>query len=112
MNFIFGGRRRSTAQRWPRPAAPKNRFPGVVDAIAILHASGHRSWFVLFRTGSSWGHRAQSKASEIMEHHALDRRHIAKTSVALRTVAIFDVTKAAILLLGCGLFHLMHRNLA
>jgi len=47
-----------------------------------------------------------------MEHHALDRRHIPKTSVALRTVAIFGVTKAAIvLLLGCGLFHLMHKNL-
>jgi len=57
-------------------------------------------------------HGAQSKASEIMEHHALDRRHITKTSVALRTVAIFDVTKAAIvLLLGCGLFHVMHKNL-
>ena len=57
-------------------------------------------------------HGAQSKASEIMEHHALDRRHITKTSVAIRTVAIFDVTKAAIvLLLGCGLLHLMHENL-
>ncbi len=55
-------------------------------------------------------HGAQSKASEIMEYHALDRRHITKTSVALRTVAMFDVTKAAIvLLLGCGLF--MHKNL-
>src|SRR5258708_14819249 len=57
-------------------------------------------------------HGAQSKASEIMEYHALDRRHITKTSVALRTVAMFEVTKAAIvLLLGCGLFHLMHKNL-
>src|SRR6266478_7495721 len=57
-------------------------------------------------------HGARSKASEIMEHHALDRRHFTKTSVALRTVAIFEVTKAAIvLLLGCGLFHLMHKNL-
>ena len=35
-----------------------------------------------------------------------------KTSVALRTVAIFEMTKAAIvLLLGCGLFHVMHKNL-
>jgi uncharacterized membrane protein (DUF2068 family) len=48
----------------------------------------------------------------MMEHHALDRPHFSKTSVALRTVAIFEVTKAAIvLLLGCGLFHLMHKNL-
>ena len=48
----------------------------------------------------------------MMEHHALDRPRFSKTSVALRTVAIFEVTKAAIvLLLGCGLFHLMHKNL-
>jgi uncharacterized membrane protein (DUF2068 family) len=47
-----------------------------------------------------------------MEHHALDRRHFSKTSVVLRTIAMFEVTKAAIaLLLGCGLFHLMHKNL-
>ena len=47
-----------------------------------------------------------------MEDHALDRPHFSKTSVALRTVAILEVTKAAIvLLLGCGLFHLMHTNL-
>jgi uncharacterized membrane protein (DUF2068 family) len=47
-----------------------------------------------------------------MEHHALDRRHFTKTSVVLRTIAIFEVTKAAIVIvLGWGLF-LMHRNLA
>jgi uncharacterized membrane protein (DUF2068 family) len=47
-----------------------------------------------------------------MEDRALDRRHSGKTSLALRTVAIFDVTKTAIaLLLGYGLFHLMHKNL-
>jgi len=47
-----------------------------------------------------------------MERHALDRPRFSKTSVALRTVAIFEVTKAAIvLLLGCGFFHLMHKNL-
>jgi uncharacterized membrane protein (DUF2068 family) len=47
-----------------------------------------------------------------MEHHVLDRRHFTKTSVVLRTIAMFEVTKAAIaLLLGCGLFHLMHKNL-
>jgi uncharacterized membrane protein (DUF2068 family) len=35
-----------------------------------------------------------------------------KTAVVLRTVAMFEVTKAAIvLLLGCGLFHFMHKNL-
>jgi uncharacterized membrane protein (DUF2068 family) len=57
---------------------------------------------------SSW---TQSKASEMMERHAPTRRHLSKTSVALRTVAMFEVTKAAIvLLLGCGLFHLMHKN--
>jgi uncharacterized membrane protein (DUF2068 family) len=48
----------------------------------------------------------------MMEHHALDRPHLSKTSLALRTVAIFEVTKAAaVLLLACGLFHLMHKNL-
>jgi hypothetical protein len=47
-----------------------------------------------------------------MEHHALHRRHFTKTSLAPRTIAMFEVTKAAIvLLLGCGLFHLMHNNL-
>jgi uncharacterized membrane protein (DUF2068 family) len=47
-----------------------------------------------------------------LEHHALDRHQFTKTSVVLRTVAIFKVTKAAIvLLLGCGLFVLMHKNL-
>jgi len=52
------------------------------------------------------------KASYTMEDHALDRRHFSKTSVALHTIAIFEVTKAAVvLLLGCGLFHLMHKNL-
>jgi uncharacterized membrane protein (DUF2068 family) len=46
-----------------------------------------------------------------MEHHALRRRHT-KTSVALRTIAMFEVTKAAVVLvLSCGLFHLMHKNL-
>jgi uncharacterized membrane protein (DUF2068 family) len=54
----------------------------------------------------------QSRSSEIMEYHALDRHHFTKTSVVLRTIAMFEVTKAAIaLLLGCGLFHLMHKNL-
>ena len=47
-----------------------------------------------------------------MEHDASHRRHFTKTSVALRTIAMFEVTKAAIvLLLSCGLFHLMHKNL-
>jgi len=47
-----------------------------------------------------------------MERHAPNRPHFTKTSVALRTIAMFEVTKAAIvLLLGCGLFHLMHKNL-
>jgi uncharacterized membrane protein (DUF2068 family) len=51
-------------------------------------------------------------AGDDLEHHALDRRHFTKTSVVLRTIAMFEVTKAAIvLLLGCGLFHLMHNNL-
>ena len=54
----------------------------------------------------------QSRSSEMMEHNALDRRHFTKTSVALRAIAMFEVTKAAIaLLLGCGLFYLMHENL-
>jgi len=48
----------------------------------------------------------------MMEHHALDRRHSTKTSVVLRAIAMFEVTKAAIvLLLGCGVFVLMHKNL-
>jgi Predicted membrane protein (DUF2127) len=51
-------------------------------------------------------------AGDDLEHHALDRRHFTKTSVVLRTIAMFEVTKAAIvLLLSCGLFHLMHKNL-
>jgi uncharacterized membrane protein (DUF2068 family) len=51
-------------------------------------------------------------AGDYLENHALDRRHFTKTSVLLRTVAIFGATKAAIvLLLGCGLFQLMHKNL-
>ena len=54
----------------------------------------------------------QSRSSEKMEHHALNRRHFTKTSVVLRTIAVFDVTKAAIvLLLGWGTFHLMHNHL-
>src|SRR4029077_10380389 len=58
---------------------------------------------------SSW---TQSKASEMMERHAPNRPPLSKTSVALRTVAMFEVTKAAIVLLLCGgLFHLMHKNL-
>jgi uncharacterized membrane protein (DUF2068 family) len=79
-----------------------------VDAIAILRATGHPSWFVLCGTGR---HRAQSRSSEIMERQAPNRRHFTKTSVVLRTIAMFEVTKAAIvLLLGCGL-SLMHKNL-
>jgi len=51
-------------------------------------------------------------AGDYLEYHPLDRRHFTKTSVVLRTVGMFEVTKAAIvLLLGCGLFHLMHNNL-
>ena len=54
----------------------------------------------------------QSAPSEIMERRALDRRHFTKTSVVLRAIAMFEVTKAAIvLLLGCGLFLLMRKNL-
>ena len=56
--------------------------------------------------------KGQSKASQIMDPQALPRRHFTKTSVVLRMVAIFEMTKAAItLLLGCELFHLMHKNL-
>jgi hypothetical protein len=52
-------------------------------------------------------------AADYAEDHAFDRRHFTKTSVVLRTIAMFEVTKAAIvLLLGCALFHLMHKNLA
>jgi uncharacterized membrane protein (DUF2068 family) len=48
-----------------------------------------------------------------MEDHALDRHHFTKTLVALRTIAMFDVIMGTIvLLLGCGLFHLTHENLA
>ena len=37
-----------------------------------------------------------------MELHALDRRHFTKTPVVLRTLAMFEVAKAAVvLLLGC-----------
>jgi uncharacterized membrane protein (DUF2068 family) len=62
------------------------------------------------RGGVPPGH--ESRSSVMMQHHALDRRHFSKTSVALRTIAVFEITKAAIvLLLGCGLFHLMHKNL-
>ena len=47
-----------------------------------------------------------------MEHQALDRRHLPKTSVVLRTVAMFEGTKAAVvLLIGWGVF-LTHKNLA
>ena len=47
-----------------------------------------------------------------MEHHALRRRHFTKTSAALRTIAMFEVIKAAVVLvLSCGLFHIMHKNL-
>jgi len=43
---------------------------------------------------------------------ALRRHDSTRTSVALRTIAMFEVTKGAIvLLLGFGLFHLMHKNL-
>ena len=49
---------------------------------------------------------------EIVEHHALHRSRRPKASVALRAIAMFEVTKGAIvLLLGCGVFHLMHKNL-
>ena len=39
--------------------------------------------------------KGQSKASQVMEPQALPRRHFTKTSVVLRTVAIFEMTKAA-----------------
>jgi uncharacterized membrane protein (DUF2068 family) len=53
-----------------------------------------------------------SLAGDDLEHDALDRRHFSKASVVLRTIAMFEAIKAAIsLLLGCGLFHLMHKNL-
>jgi hypothetical protein len=48
-----------------------------------------------------------------MEHHGLDRRHSysTKTCVVLRTLAMFEVAKAAVvLLLGWGVF-LIHKNL-
>ena len=47
-----------------------------------------------------------------MERQAPNRPHFSKTLVVLRTIAMFEVTKAAIaLLFGCGVFHLMHKNL-
>jgi uncharacterized membrane protein (DUF2068 family) len=47
-----------------------------------------------------------------MELHALDRRHFTKTPVVLRTLAMFEVAKAAVvLLIGWGVF-LTHKNLA
>jgi uncharacterized membrane protein (DUF2068 family) len=53
-----------------------------------------------------------SLAGEDLGHHAPDRRHFTKTSVVLRTIAMFEVIKAvSSLLLGCALFHLMHKNL-
>ena len=56
--------------------------------------------------------RHQSRSSEMMEHHALDRRRFTKTSIVLCTIARFEVTKSAIVgLLGCGLFYLMRKNL-
>jgi uncharacterized membrane protein (DUF2068 family) len=51
-------------------------------------------------------------AADDLEHHGLNRPHSSKTSVALRTIAVFEATKAAIvLLLVCGLFQLIHKNL-
>jgi uncharacterized membrane protein (DUF2068 family) len=86
-----------------------NRFPGIGGRRSNPPRYRHPSGIVLCRTVSSWD---TSQVSEMMEHHALDRRHFTKTSVVLRTIAMFEVTKAAIvLLLGCGLFHLMRQNL-
>jgi uncharacterized membrane protein (DUF2068 family) len=47
-----------------------------------------------------------------MRHHAVGRHRLTKTSLALRTFAMFEATKGAVVLLvSCGLFHLMHENL-
>ncbi len=67
--------------------------------LQILHADTYQGIRV-FRTGSLL---AQYKASETMEHHASDRRCFAKASVVLRTFAMFEVAKAAVvLLIGWG----------
>jgi len=51
-------------------------------------------------------------AADDLEHHELNQPRFNKTSVALRTMAMFEVTKAAtVLVFACGLFHLMHENL-
>ena len=47
-----------------------------------------------------------------MEHQALERRDLTKTPVVLRTLAMFEVAKAAVVsLIGWGVF-LTHKNLA
>jgi len=47
-----------------------------------------------------------------MEQQALNRNRLAKASVGLRTVAVFEAAKGAtVLLLGCGALHLVHKNL-
>jgi uncharacterized membrane protein (DUF2068 family) len=47
-----------------------------------------------------------------MDHAALNRNPSAKVSVGLRTVAVFEAAKGAIVLpIGCGVLHLIHKNL-
>jgi uncharacterized membrane protein (DUF2068 family) len=47
-----------------------------------------------------------------MEHGTLDRNPSANASLGLRTLAAFEAAKGAIvLLLGCGVLHLIARNL-
>ena len=47
-----------------------------------------------------------------MDPVALSRNPSAKVSVGLRTVAVFEAAKGAIvLLIGCGVLHLIHKNL-
>jgi len=75
--------------------------------LQILHADTIK--VRVSRTGSLW---AQFKASETMEHQALERRDFTKTPVVLRTLAMFEVAKAAVVsLIGWGVF-LTHKNLA
>ena len=80
-----------------------------MDANAILYGFRHPSGIRPLQNSVVMG---TVQGSQIMEHHASHRHHFTETSIALRTIAMFEVTKGAVvLLLGCGLFHLMHKNL-
>jgi uncharacterized membrane protein (DUF2068 family) len=52
------------------------------------------------------------QAGETQRTERSDRNRFAKVSVGLRTVAVFEAAKAAVvLLLGCGVLDLLHKNL-